>query len=53
MLRKNHKSLRLAEARRGEVGVQETGRGAVRRWRRRPHIGRVLGSRLRILAEEE
>lgn len=51
MLRKNHKSLRLAEARRGEVGVQETGRGA--ETRRRPHIGRVLGSRLRILAEEE
>lgn len=31
MLRKNHKSLHLAEARRGEVGVQETGRGTVRR----------------------
>lgn len=28
MLRKNHKSLRLAEAQRGEVGVQETGQGA-------------------------
>lgn len=27
MLRKNHKSLHLAEARRGEVGVQETGSG--------------------------